>query len=259
VDQWKQHLNQYMVSLAQLFETELGKLRFDRSTIAASDIAEQFFCEKKVEMQYLHGEIESEAKLVGTEAHESLLADSVRVKREEMWQSIYGKAPVLTLETLFVAQIKDVIIAGKPDSILFREGFPLVVFEYKFSKSQTAYMTHHVQARTYGLLLENAGFNTRFLHYAIVVADPSTRFDKQLKKKVAAAIGKNGLKDAELEIEKAKIYLHKYDRAAAEKDLDWAVKFWKKERDALPTANSNKCRCCEYFAECQSQLERLRQ
>ncbi len=251
MDQWKQHLNQYLVSLTQLFEADRGKLRFERSTIAASDVAEQFFCEKKVEMQYLHGEIESEAKLVGAEAHERLLEDSVRVKREEMWQSIYGKDPVLALETLFFARVKDVVIAGKPDSVLFRDGYPLVVFEYKFSKNPTAYTTHHVQARTYGLLLENAGFNTRFLRYAIVVADPSTLFDKQLKKKVAAAIGKNGLKDEEIEIEKAKIYLHKYDREAAEKDLDWAVKFWKKERDALPTANSNKCRICNYFAECQ--------
>ena len=254
MDQWKQHLNQYLVGLVQLFEADRGKLRFERSTIAASDIAEQFFCEKKVEMQYLHGEIESEAKLVGTEAHERLLEDSVRVKREEMWQKIYGKDPVLALETLFFAQIKDVIVAGKPDSILFRDGYPLVIFEYKFSKSQTAYKTHHVQAETYGLLLDNVGFNTRFLHYAIVVADPQARFDKQLKKKVAAAIGKNGLKDAELEIEKAKIYLHKYDREAAEKDLDWAVKFWKKEREALPTENSNKCKGCEYSKECPSQL-----
>jgi len=220
VDQWKLHLNQYLVSLAQLFEADRGKLRFDRSTIAASDIAEQFFCEKKVEMQHLHGEIESEAKLVGTQAHESLLEDSVRVKREEMWQSIYGKDPVLALETLFFAQVRGVVIAGKPDSILFRDGYPLVVFEYKFSKNPTAYVTHHVQARTYGLLLDSIGFNTRFLHYAIVVADPSARFDKQLKKKVAAAIGKNGLKDAEMEIEKAKIFLHRYDRGAAEKDLD---------------------------------------
>lgn len=220
MDQWKLHLNQYLVSLAQLFEADRGKLRFDRSTIAASDIAEQFFCEKKVEMQHLHGEIESEAKLVGTQAHESLLEDSVRVKREEMWQSIYGKDPVLALETLFFAQVRGVVIAGKPDSILFRDGYPLVVFEYKFSKNPTAYVTHHVQARTYGLLLDSIGFNTRFLHYAIVVADPSARFDKQLKKKVAAAIGKNGLKDAEMEIEKAKIFLHRYDRGAAEKDLD---------------------------------------
>ena len=252
MDQWKQHLNQYLVGIVQLFDADRGKLRFDKSTIAASDIAGQFFCEKKVEMQYLHGEIESEAKLVGTEAHERLLEDSVRVKREEMWRKIYGKDPVLALETLFFAQVKDVVIAGKPDSILFRDGYPLVIFEYKFSKSQTAYKTHHVQAETYGLLLDNVGFNTRFLHYAIVVADPQARFDKQLKKKVAAAIGKNGLKDAELEIEKAKIYLHKYDREAAEKDLDWAIKFWTKEREALPTANSNKCRGCEYSKECRS-------
>jgi len=239
--------------MVQLFEVDRGKLRFNRSTITASDIAAQFFCEKKVEMQYLHGAIESEAKLVGTEAHEGLLKESVQVKREEMWKKIYGKDPVLVLETLFFARVKDVIVAGKPDSILFRDGYPLVICEYKFSKTQTAYKTHQVQAGIYGLLLENAGFNTRFLHYAIVIAEPSARFDKRLKKRVAAAIGKNGLKEAEIEIEKAKIYLRKYNLEAAEQDFDWAVKFWKKEREALPTANSNKCKSCEYFRICQKQ------
>lgn len=234
-----------------MFESNLTKLRFERSTIAASDIAEQFFCEKKVEMQFLYGEIESEAKMIGNQAHEKLLEDSVRVKREEMWQAIYGKDPVLALETLFLAQVKDVVIAGKPDSILFRDGYPLVVFEYKFSRNQTAYVTHHVQARTYGLLLESIGFNTSYLHYAIVIADPITRIDRSLKKRVAAAIGKNGLKDAVLEIENGKVYLHKYDRAEAEKDLDWAVKFWKKEREAIPTENTNKCRKCEYSSQCR--------
>jgi len=225
LDPWKQHLNQYLVAVTQLFEADRAKLRFDRSTIAASDVAEQFFCEKKVEMQYLRGEIESEAKLAGTEAHEKLLEDTVQVKREEMWQKIYGKDPVLALETLFFAQVKDAVITGKPDSILFRDGYPLVIFEYKFSKNQNAYMTHHVQARTYGLLLESAGFNASYLHYAIVVADPKARLDKTLEKRVAAAIGKNGLKDAVLEIENAKIYLSRYQRVDAERDLDWAIKF----------------------------------
>jgi len=41
--------------------------------IVASGIAGQFFCEKKVEMWYLHGEVESEAKNMDTEAHPELL------------------------------------------------------------------------------------------------------------------------------------------------------------------------------------------
>jgi hypothetical protein len=63
-----------------------GRLRFGRSVIVASDIAEQFYCEKKVEMEYLHGEVETEAKAIGTEAHEKLAEDSVKMKREQLWR-----------------------------------------------------------------------------------------------------------------------------------------------------------------------------
>lgn len=41
-------------------------LRFNRSTICASDIAGQYYCEKKVEMEYIHGKIETKAKTIGS-------------------------------------------------------------------------------------------------------------------------------------------------------------------------------------------------
>ena len=71
---WKAQLE----NLNSLFEElrrnrELGcELRFGRSVIVASDIAEQFYCERKLEMGYLHGEVKTEAKAIGTEAHEKL-------------------------------------------------------------------------------------------------------------------------------------------------------------------------------------------
>ena len=36
--------------------------------------------------------------------------------------------------------------------------------------------------------------------------------------------------------------MRKYNREEAEKDLDWAIKFWKKEREAIPTENPNPIR-----------------
>jgi len=134
LDKWEQHLEKYLSFLKELTETREGNLKFGRGVVAASEVAEQFFCEKKVEMRYLYGEIETEAKVVGTEAHGKLLEDAVHVRREELWQRIYGRDPILALEALFFAKFNDVVVAGKPDSILFRNGLPLVVLEYKFSK-----------------------------------------------------------------------------------------------------------------------------
>lgn len=248
---WEQHLAEYLSFLRELAEAREGKLKFGRNVIAASDIAEQFYCEKKVEMQYLHGDIETEAKIAGSEAHGKLLEDAVQVKGEELWRKIYGRHPVLALETLFFARRGDIIMAGKPDSILFRNGLPLVVLEHKFSRKPVAYETHHIQARIYGLLLNSLGFDTRLLFYAIVVAEPAAKSDRNLKKRVLEAIEKNGPREAVLELDNARVFLCKYNQEDAERDLKWAVKFWKQEREAIPTQNTNKCKACEYFEKCQ--------
>jgi len=42
----------------------------------------------------------------------------------------------------------------------------------------------------------------------------------------------------------------KYNHEEAEKDLNWASKFWKKEGEAIPTQNPNKCKTCEYNEKC---------
>jgi CRISPR/Cas system-associated exonuclease Cas4 (RecB family) len=253
--EWKARLLYFDSLLNELRKSvEIGgKLRFNRSAIVASDIAGQFYCEKKVEMQYLHGEVETEAKNIGTEAHEKLTEDSVKVKSEQLWQDIYGDRPILALEMFLLAKYGDVLLAGKPDSVLFARGFPLVVFEYKFSRSCVAYSSYHVQAQTYGVLLGNMGFDTSRLFYAIVVADPKKKGNRELRQNVMRTVVRNDPKEAVHSIEDAKIYISRFNRAIAEKDLAWALEFWSQKREAEPTSNQNKCAKCEYQTRCQEQ------
>ena len=256
---WELQLKVYYSLIEELAEKqEKGEssLRFDRSFILASDIAQQYFCEKGVEMQYLYGDVETEEKSIGTEGHEKLLEDSVKIKRQELWKKIYGKKPVFALEMLLLAKYKDVVLVGRPDSVLFQNGYPLIVFEYKFSKSGTAYRTHHVQAGTYGILLNSMGFDTSRLFYAVVIADPRTRNDKDLKRKVIDAVAKNGPKEAILEVGYATVHLHKFNQAEAERDLDWAAEFWKKTREAVMTSNPNKCMKCGHKVECDKSIHK---
>ena len=252
MDRWERHLAEYLSFLKGFSEAGEGTLKFGRRAVAASDIAQQFFCEKKVEMQYIYGEIETEAKMVGSEAHGKLLEDTERIEQEELWQRIYGADPCLALEALFFAKSGDVVVAGRPDSILFRNGVPLLVLEHKFSKRPVAYETHHVQARMYGLLLTNMGFDTSHLFYAIVVADPTAQSDESLKTRVLEAIDENGPTEGILELDNARVFLCKYNHSDAERDLDWAVTYWRNKRDAIPTENPNKCNACEYFELCQA-------
>jgi hypothetical protein len=174
----------------------------------------------------------------------------VKVRREELWRKIYGDKPVFALEVFLLAKYGDVILAGKPDSVLFHRGFPLVVFEYKFSRSEVAYTSYYVQARTYGVLLQNMGFDTTRLFCAIVVAEPKTRGSRELRQNVMSNVAKNGPMEAVISIQDAKIYINRFDVAIAEKDLAWALEFWKNRREAQLARNKNKCERCEYRVNC---------
>jgi len=254
MSEWKRQLekcNSLLEQISRKKEMSEGDLRFNRCTIRASDVAGQYYCEKKIEMRYLYGEVETEIKNQGTEAHENLLVGSEAVGREDLWKAIYGKEPVLALEWLLTAEYKDIILVGQPDSVLFENEVPLVIFEYKFSRSKRVYPSYQVQAGFYGLLLKNIGFNTEKLFCAVVVADRRTREDPDLKDNVFNAVMKNGLKNAILRIENAVIYLSKFDEQDAEAHVDWAIKFWKNQREAIPTTNPFKCRSCEYQEQCK--------
>jgi CRISPR/Cas system-associated exonuclease Cas4 (RecB family) len=252
---WKNQLEKFdsmLKELQRIREEQNEKLRFGRSIIIASDIAEQHYCEKKVEMQYLHGKIETEEKTIGTQAHEQLEEGAVKIKREEMWKQIYEKKPVFAVETFILAKYKDVILAGKPDSILFQAGLPLILFEFKFSKKRIAYSTHHIQAQTYGLILNKMGFDTSHLFYVIVTADPKTRGNRKFRRSVIATAIENGPKEAVIEIKDATVHIHKFNRANVENNLSWAIDYWKQNREAIPTNNPNKCTRCEYQTQCQN-------
>jgi CRISPR/Cas system-associated exonuclease Cas4 (RecB family) len=250
--EWKGQLERFDSLLKDLSQKqrEKGELRFNRSFVIASDIAGQYYCEKKIEMQYLHGKVETESKSIGTRAHEKLTEDTVKVQRSELWKKICGLEPVFALEMFLLAEYNGVLLAGKPDSVLFNGGFPLVVFEYKFSKSSEAYPSYHVQAQTYGVLLENMGFDTSRLFYAIVVADPETKGNRELRQNAVRTVVTNRSKIALHSIDGAKIYVNKFNRACAEMDLQWALAYWKQIREAKPTTNQNKCTKCEYQTQC---------
>ena len=257
MDDWKQQLAEYTAlieEVAHSYRDDRGPYRFGRASIIASDIAQQYFCEKNVEMRYVHGEVETEAKLVGTEVHEALLQDAVVLEREELWQMIYSGEPVVALEMYLVARFDDTIVAGKADAIHFSDGVPLIIYEYKFGRSRRPYPSHHVQAKVYGALLANMGFDTTKLFHAIVLASPEVRHDESFKHMVMEAVAMNGPKEAEITMDMARIFVTKFDRDDADRELMWAVEFWKLQRGAIPTRNPNKCRSCVYQKECDRSL-----
>jgi CRISPR/Cas system-associated exonuclease Cas4 (RecB family) len=261
LSKWERQLEEYYSLLEQVIQKSKkgeGELRFSNSCVRASDVASQYFCEKKVEMKYIYGQIETETKNMGTEAHEKLLEGSEEVSRQNLWKKLHQKKRIFALELPLLAKYKGLVLAGSPDCVLFKDGVPLVIFEYKFSRSKRDYLSYHVQARTYGTILKGMGFDVSRLFYAIIVADRRAKDDDQLKKRVVDTILKSTLTEAVLTTENAVIYLKKFDAEEAELSLDWAIEFWKNQREAIQTRNPNKCRSCEYTEECKpTTLEEL--
>src|SRR3990172_9145611 len=95
------------------------------------------------------------------------------------------------------------------------------------------------------------GFDTSRLFYAIVVAEPKTKGNRELRQAVVHTILKNKPQEATHGIDYAKIYFNKFNRTSADKNLAWAFEFWSKNREAEPAGNQNKCIKCEYKIPCQ--------
>jgi hypothetical protein len=237
----------------RLREADNGeRLKFNQLYVKASAIAEQFYCEVKVEMGHLHGRVETETKRQGSEGHETLQARSLEVDRGNILRKIFSGEPMIVHEMPVLARYRDVILAGQPDAILFKDGDPIVVFEYKFSNSPYPYRSYHTQARVYGRILDGAGFDTSDLFYAIAVAPRESRGDEGLFKRVIEAVNENGPGEASLVVGDAHVYLYEYNQPAAERDIDWALDYWTGLRGTAPVDNPAKCRSCEYRDKCQA-------
>jgi hypothetical protein len=66
ITDWKVQLENFNSLLKELRQSgeKQRRLRFDRLCVVASDVAEQFYCEKKVEMQYFTGKLRQKPKTV---------------------------------------------------------------------------------------------------------------------------------------------------------------------------------------------------
>ena len=62
-----------------------SEIRFGRPWVAASSIADQYYCEQKVELRRQLGEIETEVKQRGSEGHEALTSEAVAISHQELF------------------------------------------------------------------------------------------------------------------------------------------------------------------------------
>jgi hypothetical protein len=231
-------------------DTNSTPLRFNQPYVKASEIAEQYYCERKVEMTHLHGKVETETKRQGSEGHESLMADSVEIDRMEVLEEIFSGTPTIVHELPLMAEHRGIVLAGQPDAVIFKGGLPVALLEIKFSSSPYPYRSYHAQARVYGRILDGAGFDTSDLYYVIVVAPRESRGHDGLFGSVIEALKERGSCEESFEVNGVHVYVYEYNHPEALRDLDWALEFWRSSRAVEPVDNQAKCRNCEYKQKC---------
>lgn len=254
------------IDLFQQIVANPNPYRFDKKCINVSDVASQYYCEKEVELKYLHGEVETEEKLFGRDAHEKLIEHFKKTSSKKGWKRIFSSRPYIVPEALFLAKYNDLFFAFIPDRIIFEKGIPRLLIEFKFSKRQIPFKTYHVQLQVEALLLKEIGFNTDELYYSIIIAPqdpkggsffhPEVRsfFQNKIVSLIYHKLKNNQKTDFHFNFRDLNTYTYPFNYPEAEENLKWAMGFWTEERKAVATKNPNKCRSCEYRNSCEESL-----
>jgi hypothetical protein len=226
----------------------------DGSSLAPSKIAQQFYCEKKVDLSREHGEIDTPAKIQGSETHEKAAEDSEEISDEEFWNALERGDRQIIVESPFLGEAAEFVIGGYPDAVLFDNGKPQLLFERKTtSRPNSLFENQRIQAWLYGFILDSLGFETDDLRIAILSHEQSIEPEqgKALQEVVLATHDQQDIGSHELmEQPKAILHLSSFDKLDYLEDLNWALGYWRDERDPIPTEIEAKCRSCEYNDLC---------
>jgi len=79
-----QEIGRLLQEASRLAESGKSKLRFQALYLGVYEIADQYFCEKRVELARKHGELETEEMRLGKGAHEALTEGFPTIQQEEV-------------------------------------------------------------------------------------------------------------------------------------------------------------------------------
>ena len=251
-DLWKRE-EEFLLSAKQEF-------RHGASVVGVSTIASQFYCEYKVENEFALGKVPTEVKERGTELHDELIP-GVEITGEEFVRLVRKKKPAYAVLRVW-GNVGGLRVVGMPDHIVWSEGRPLWLVELKTTRGDPGILwdDQMIQARIYGLLLEQMGFDTTQLKLAVVrVRSQGLSEDDRREWTLRVSEALMNKRTAELESEYGglmKIHLITHDRSAAEASVAAKSAYWKSEREPTSSTSVGKCRACEYNPACPKSLDK---
>ena len=242
----------------QFFDTKKAQFRHGASFVGVSSIAEQYYCEYKLENDFTLGEVPTEAKKSGTNLHDELMPME-GISKEEFASLVERKEPSLAVMDVWGAS-GGLKVVGTPDHIVWSEGRPLWVVELKTTRGDPTplWEDQENQVRIYGLLLDRMGFDCSKMHLAVVRLKSGELSDEEKKDWIVRISGAllEG-KSRWLEVRypgRMKVHLLKHDPARAEAAIASKAGYWLGEREPTSSSSAAKCRACEYNSACPRSL-----
>lgn len=253
-----------------------AKLRYELKQLWPSEIADQLYCEYKVHLRRTHPEVQLASLALdwGEANHAALAAQAAPVTQAEIDRSIREGKKLALCEWTLEGVFRDVCLRGRPDFFAFEGKNAQLVLDFKFSGGERPYRSQEMQAALYALLADSMEFATTDLCFGIVLF-PRHGSRGSLEDALAAkeqrlrALQADGTLAAIYEsADQARkamlagrsqrwavegkgwtLFLYRYDRAAAEKDLNWALDFWLGQREPQPEKRyPRKCAACPFNA-----------
>jgi len=235
-----------------------GEFRHGASFVAVSSLAEQFYCEYKLENEFALGEIPTEAKEAGSSLHAALLPTE-KISEAEFVKLVSRKEPSLAVLDVW-GSVGGLKVVGTPDHIIWSEGKPLWLVELKTTKGDPAplWEDQENQARIYGLLLDLMGFDCSRMKLA-VARMKSVELDEEKKRQWIMRVSKALLEDGVRKLESKyagvmKVHVLRHDRALAVKAVVSKAGYWLGSREPTSSDSVGKCRACEYNSVCPKTL-----
>ena len=238
-----------------------AEFRHDAAFVGVATLAEQYYCEYKVENEFALGEVPTETKEAGTELHDELMP-TVKITAEEFAGLVSRKEPTYAVIGVW-GTVGGLRLVGMPDHMVWSGGRPLWIVELKTTRGDPAplWEDQESQVRIYGLLLEEMGFDCSKLRLALVRLRASG-LEENEKKEWTMEVSKALMEGKAKELEgkypgSMKVHLLEHDAMLAEAAVRKKRGYWTMEREPTWSNSVGKCRACEYNAVCPKSLSRV--
>ncbi|HEX7124143.1 MAG TPA: hypothetical protein VF406_00015 [Thermodesulfobacteriota bacterium] len=238
-----------------------ARLRHGLTAVPIHLIAEQLYCERKVDLALDFPEVERPTAEIeaGTAGHAALAAAAEPIAPADLDALVGAGEAVRLHEYRFRGDVDGVPIVGRPDAVFLRGRAADLVLEFKFSAWRRPFPSHRLQLLAYGFLLGQGGYDVSRLVCGVLMLPPGARPAALAEADYAvcaahashlAARRRPGGPDvtaAPEAVAGGTLSLFPYDAAEAARRLGWAVAFWKGRRPARLADNPSKCRRCVFM------------